>query len=236
MLRSSSVLYIASRDLMPRFRASLSLFRRQRTDRSRLFLIQSVRTGLLQYHQATAPLYEGKKRSDFQSREEWIAFCREKSRDARIREIEKKLDEIRKSEDEVNAKIADVVQQKDKAFRRDHKDMKKSELEKEIQKIHRSVRDEYSATEAELGKRYQDFRAELEAMESKQYTPVTDWIGHLTEKTRATGNAKLALEMHLPLEERSDYGAVVIGRNKQVTAELEFDYYVFVGDQLKRTN
>ena len=123
-----------------------------------------------------SPLYEGKKRSDFQSREEWIAFCREKSRDARIREIEKKLDEIRKSEDEVNAKIADVVQQKDKAFRRDHKDMKKSELEKEIQKIHRSVRDEYSATEAELGKRYQDFRAELEAMESKQYTPVTDWI------------------------------------------------------------
>lgn len=63
VLRSSSVLYIASRDLMPRFRASLSLFRRQRTDRSRLFLIQSVRTGLLQYHQATAPLYEGKKSS-----------------------------------------------------------------------------------------------------------------------------------------------------------------------------
>ena len=43
-------------------------------------------------------------------------------------------------------------------------------------------------------------------------------------------------EMHLPLEERSDYGAVVIGRNKLVTADLEFDYYVFVGDQLKRTN
>ena len=31
-------------------------------------------------------------------------------------------------------------------------------------------------------------------------SPVTDWIGHLTEKTTATGNAKLALEMHLPLE------------------------------------
>ena len=31
-------------------------------------------------------------------------------------------------------------------------------------------------------------------------SPVTDWIGHLTEKTRATGNAKLGLEMHLPLE------------------------------------
>ena len=43
-------------------------------------------------------------------------------------------------------------------------------------------------------------------------------------------------ESHLPLEERSDYGAVVIGRNRQVTAEVEFDYYVFIGDQLKQTN
>ncbi len=31
-------------------------------------------------------------------------------------------------------------------------------------------------------------------------TPVTDWIGHLTEKTVATGNASLALTLRLPLE------------------------------------
>ena len=43
-------------------------------------------------------------------------------------------------------------------------------------------------------------------------------------------------ESHLPLEERSDYGAVIIGRNRHVTADLEFDYYMFVGDQLKTTN
>ena len=124
----------------------------------------------------SSPLYEGKKRSDFPSREEWISFCREKSREARIRSIEKKLDEIRRAEDDVNAKIADVVQQKDKAFRKDHKDMKKSDLDKEIQKIHKAVKEEYSATEAELGKRYQDFRAELESMEKKLYVPVMDWV------------------------------------------------------------
>ena len=43
-------------------------------------------------------------------------------------------------------------------------------------------------------------------------------------------------EAHLPLEERSAYGRVIIGSNRQVTAELEFDYYIFVGDRLGKTN
>ena len=35
------------------------------------------------------------------------------------------------------------------------------------------------------------------------------------------------------LEERSDYGVPLIGLNKQVAADVEFDYYIFIGDQLE---
>ncbi len=43
-------------------------------------------------------------------------------------------------------------------------------------------------------------------------------------------------EEHLPPEERSDYGRVIIGLNRQVTADIEFDYYIFTGDQLGKNN
>ena len=124
----------------------------------------------------SSPLYQGKKRSDFQSREEWLSFCRERSREDRIRKLEEKLDGIRREEADLNAKIANEVSAKDKAYRQDHSDMKSAELEKEIQRIHRSVKEEYSANEAELAKRYNDFRKEMESLENGSYIPVSDWI------------------------------------------------------------
>lgn len=124
----------------------------------------------------SSPLYQGKKRDDFQSREEWLSFCRERSREDRIRKLEEKLDGIRREEADLNAKIANEVSAKDKAYRQDHSDMKSAELEKEIQRIHRSVKEEYSANEAELAKRYNDFRKEMESLENGSYIPVSDWI------------------------------------------------------------
>ena len=124
----------------------------------------------------SSPLYQGKKRSDFQSREDWLSFCRERSREDRIRKLEEKLDGIRREEADLNAKIANEVSAKDKAYRQDHSDMKSAELEKEIQRIHRSVKEEYSANEAELAKRYNDFRKEMESLENGSYIPVSDWI------------------------------------------------------------
>ena len=124
----------------------------------------------------SSPLYQGKKRSDFQSREEWLSFCRERSREDRIKKLEEKLDGIRREEADLNAKIANEVSAKDKAYRQDHSDMKSAELEKEIQRIHRSVKEEYSANEAELAKRYNDFRKEMESLENGAYIPVSDWI------------------------------------------------------------
>ena len=60
-LRSSRIVYLAERDLRLETEASLSLFRRQRNDRSRRFLIKTVRKTLLQYHVSIASLYENKK-------------------------------------------------------------------------------------------------------------------------------------------------------------------------------
>ena len=40
--------------------------------------------------------------------------------------------------------------------------------------------------------------------------------------------------LNLPLEERPDYGRVIIGNRKDITADIEFDYYVFTGDQLDK--
>ena len=124
----------------------------------------------------SSPLYQGKKRSDFQSREDWLSFCRDRSREDRIRKLEEKLDGIRREEADLNAKIANEVSAKDKAYRQDHSDMKSAELEKEILRIHRSVKEEYSANEAELAKRYNDFRKEMESLENGAYIPVSDWI------------------------------------------------------------
>ncbi len=38
----------------------------------------------------------------------------------------------------------------------------------------------------------------------------------------------------LPPEARPDYGKPVIGESKLVQADIEFDYYIYVGDELKR--
>ncbi len=128
------------------------------------------------YPDESSPLFRGKKRSDFPTREEWIAFCRERSREDRIQKIEDKLDSLRKEENELNQKIATQVSEKDRQFRNDHPEMKGSDLEREIQKIHRRIKEENSTTESELAKRYGDFRRELDALASGVYVPVSDWI------------------------------------------------------------
>lgn len=55
-------------------------------------------------------------------------------------------------------------------------------------------------------------------------------------EVRANQSSLADNEAHLPLEERSDYGKVIIGLNRQVSAEIEFDYYIFIGDRLEKTN
>lgn len=91
MLRSSRVMLIASRSLRMETMAALSLFSRQRNDRSRIFLIQTVRKSLLQYHSSIAPLYENRKIS-FKAKDEegrgGTLFSNAEAVDALIMELE----------------------------------------------------------------------------------------------------------------------------------------------------
>ena len=50
VLRSGSIIYFPQRELGGRIRTALELFKTQRTKASRLFLIESVRLSLMQYH------------------------------------------------------------------------------------------------------------------------------------------------------------------------------------------
>ena len=131
------------------------------------------------YPDESSPLYKGKKRSDFKTREEWIEYCRSKSREERLNALDNKLDQLKKEENALNQKIAEQVAEKDKHFRAEYPDMKEADIEKEIQRIHRRVKDDNNATEIELGKRYNDFRKELESVESGMYIPVSDWISSI---------------------------------------------------------
>lgn len=56
VLRSDSVVYFPYRELLPRVKAAIELFKRQRNDRSRLFLIETLRLVNMQYN---GELYSG---------------------------------------------------------------------------------------------------------------------------------------------------------------------------------
>lgn len=56
VLRSESIVYFPYRELLPRVKAAIELFERQRTDRSRLFLIETLRLVNMQYN---GELYSG---------------------------------------------------------------------------------------------------------------------------------------------------------------------------------
>ena len=47
-------------------------------------------------------------------------------------------------------------------------------------------------------------------------------------------DSKDVVEKDIPPEERPDYGQPVVGGIKLVQADIEFDYFIFVGDELKR--
>ena len=126
-----------------------------------------------------SPLYKGKKRKDFESREAWIAYCRECSREARCDELKAKLIEIFDEEKNINTSLSEEAAMKDKAFMNAHKDMKEADLEKEIQKIHKKLKEDNTAKEADLTKKYNDIKKEIEQLESGIYLPVRDWINSI---------------------------------------------------------
>ncbi len=121
-------------------------------------------------------LYKGKMRSDFATREEWIAFCRKCSREARKQYLSDKLVELNNEGEKLNAEVSAEVSSKDAQFRQEHKDMKPMLLEQEIAKINKKIIDSNVNKETELAKKYQEVAKELDNLNSGMFIPVTDWI------------------------------------------------------------
>ena len=126
-----------------------------------------------------SPIYEGKKRSDFANREEWIEFCREASRRYAIRMNRQIQAETKKEEEERNEQIVNLLKERDAQYREEHQDMKSQELENAIQKIHNEIKKENAGISLALAKKFKDAEKEIEVLESNKYIPVTDWIGSI---------------------------------------------------------
>lgn len=55
----------------------------------------------------------------------------------------------------------------------------------------------------------------------------------MTASPRRDANPQQPQEAELPFEQRADYGVPVIGSNKLVNADIELDYFIYIGDELK---
>ncbi len=126
-----------------------------------------------------SPIYEGRKRADFETREEWIEFCREASRRYAIRENRQIQAEIKREEEERNSSITQIAQEKDERFRAEHQDMKSQDLEAAIQKLHNELKKENMNISQSLAKKFKDAEKEIESLEANKYIPVTDWVGSI---------------------------------------------------------
>ncbi|MBQ0071622.1 MAG: RNA polymerase sigma factor RpoD [Spirochaetales bacterium] len=126
-----------------------------------------------------SPRYEGKKRADFATREEWIEYCRDCSRKSAIKEFQQIQIDIKKEEEERNKALVAEFAEKDAKFREEHPDMKPQDLEKEIAKLHNKMRDENASIASALAKKFKDAEKEIEVLNSNKYIPVTDWISSI---------------------------------------------------------
>lgn len=195
-------------------------------------------------------LYNGKKRADFPSREEWINYCRECSREDRKRALKQKLVELKEEEDALNAALNAEVNEKDAQFIKEHPDMKAQQIDAEIAKIHKKIKDSSASKEEELAKKYQEINRELESVESGIFIPVTAWINSIElqqeeideltamfenakERIIACRNKKAFIEKELKvssLRELRQLGRDLATRSKATTIEKNLN---MTADQIK---
>ncbi len=123
-----------------------------------------------------SPLYKGKKRTDFESREKWIEYCRECSREQRKSDLMKTLKELETKGEDLNKQISSEISEKDSLFRKEHQEMKAQAMEQEISKIHKKIMDSNISKEADLAKKYKETSKELDNLNAGMFIPVTDWI------------------------------------------------------------
>ncbi len=74
LLKASQIVFIPSRNLEAEANAAMALYSKQRTNSSRIFLLQCVRKILFQYHSSLLDAYDKKTSSYFSQAEEIAAF------------------------------------------------------------------------------------------------------------------------------------------------------------------
>lgn len=128
------------------------------------------------YPDERSAIYKGKKRVDFDSREAWIEYCRECSREASINELTKVQADIKKEEEERNNQLLVESDEKDRIFREEHQDLKPHEMENELDKLHAKIRKENESVTQSLAKRFNEASREIEILQANKYIPVRDWV------------------------------------------------------------
>ena len=124
----------------------------------------------------SSPIYKGRKRSDFKTREEWLEYCHEMTRISYKEDLEREMKEIKVEENEINHNIQIELEKADKELEENNPGMKKSELEKEKAKIVKKIKDEYAQKEQALARRYHDVKRDEENLASGNYIPIRDWV------------------------------------------------------------
>lgn len=127
-----------------------------------------------------AKIFKGKTRENFPSREAWIAYCREKTKSNLKSSLEAQIKKLRKEEEDLNCEIRRDVESLESQFIADHPDMKKADLDKELAKLHKKIKEENSAKEQSLAKRFHDVNKDLDDLKSGIYVPVDNWVENIT--------------------------------------------------------
>ena len=127
-----------------------------------------------------AKVFKGKTRENFPSREAWIAYCREKTKSNLKSSLEAQIKKLRKEEEDLNCEIRRDVESLESQFIADHPDMKKADLDKELAKLHKKIKEENSAKEQSLAKRFHDVNKDLDDLKSGIYVPVDNWVENIT--------------------------------------------------------
>lgn len=131
------------------------------------------------YPKPNSPIYEGKKRKDFNSREEWIEWCRSCSRRYLINESRRIQEEIKSKEKMYNEELNEHCALEEAKYKEANPNLKPQELESYLMKMHNDIKKQYANQSQLLAKQYNDAEKEIEVLESNKYIPVCDWVSSI---------------------------------------------------------
>ena len=123
-----------------------------------------------------SPIYKGKKRSDFPTREEWLEYCHVMTKESYKEDLEREMRDIKNEEAQINHNIQVELEEADRELESQNPNMKKSELEKEKAKLVKKIKDDYAQKEQVLARRYHDIKRDDDNIRMGNYIPIRDWI------------------------------------------------------------